>query len=253
MKNNNWQNKVIYTLLALLLLITWEYFGSNNNIVRLLVSSPSNVVNYFSENHTDLLQATGITLLESVLGLIIATVFSFGVMIICFYIPRLLSFVMPIMISSQVIPLIVLAPFFILLLGIGLSSKVAMAALISFFPIFVNFGTGVKAIPTEINEFAYINKTSTWRKIKNIYFPLSLPNIFAGLKIAATLSVIGAIVAEFTGAQIGLGKNLFLSAKRLEPELMMTSLLLSTLLGALMFGTIIILEKIYTKWIGQKK
>ena len=241
------KNRYIYIVIIIVVIIAWEYFGQSSNTVRLLLSSPSNVVNYFSEEYASLLAATGTTLLESVLGLLIATSFSFGIMIVCFYIPKFLNFIMPVMIGSQVVPLIVLAPFFILLLGIGLSSKVAMAALISFFPVFVNFGTGVKAIPKEIIEFAHINQTSTWRKIKNIYFPLSLPSIFAGLKIAATLAVIGAIVAEFTGAKIGLGKNLFLAAKRLEPELMMTSLLLSTLLGALMFGTIILIEKFY-KW-----
>jgi NitT/TauT family transport system permease protein len=244
------KNRLIYIVLIICLLLLWQYFGQSNNTVRLLISSPSNIIDYFGTEGSSLLKATGVTLLEAVLGLLIATGFSFLIMIICFYFPKFLNFIMPIMIGSQVIPLIVLAPFFILLLGIGLSSKVAMAALISFFPIFVNFGTGVNAIPTEINEFAQMNRTSTWRKIKHIYFPLALPNIFAGLKIAATLSVIGAIVAEFTGAKIGLGKNLFLSAKRLEPELMMTSLLLSTLLGAMMFGVIIILEKTIVK---QKK
>jgi NitT/TauT family transport system permease protein len=247
------KNRYIYNVIIVVVVIAWEYFGQASNTVRLLLSSPSHVVHYFSEEYASLLAATATTLLESVLGLLIATSFSFGIMIICFYKPKFLNFIMPVMIGSQVVPLIVLAPFFIILLGIGLSSKVAMAALISFFPVFVNFGTGVKAIPKEITEFAHINKTSTWRKIKNIYFPLSLPSIFAGLKIAATLAVIGAIVAEFTGAKIGLGKNLFLSAKRLEPELMMTSLLLSTFLGALMFGLILIIEKRNIKWIGKKK
>lgn len=242
------KNKIAYTALFFGVIAAWQYFGETSNVVRLLISSPSRVIAYFMAEYPLLLQATGITLLESVMGLLIATTFSFGVMVICFYIPKFLDFIMPIMISSQVIPLIVLAPFFIILMGIGLSSKIAMAALISFFPIFVNFGTGVKSIPNELLEFAYINKTATWKRIKHIYFPLALPNIFAGLKIAATLAVIGAIVAEFTGAKNGLGKNLFLSSKRLEPELMMTSLLLSTLLGAFMFGIIILLEKIQIKW-----
>lgn len=247
------KNKISYIVLFIIIIITWQYYGSTSNTVRLLISSPSNILDYISVEFNSLMQATGVTLLEAFLGLIIATLFSFGVMIVCFYFPKFLSFIMPVMVGSQVVPLIVLAPFFILLLGIGISSKIAMAALISFFPIFVNFGAGVKAIPTEILEFSYINKTSVWRKVKYIYFPLALPNIFAGLKVSATLAVIGAIVAEFTGAKIGLGKNLFLSAKRLEPELMMSSLLLSTFLGAMMFGIILILEKVNTKWIGQKK
>ncbi len=244
------KNKILYILLSVVLLAAWQYFGSTNQTVRLLLSSPSLVADYFGQNHTALLQATQITLIEAVAGLLIATVFSFGVMILCFYFPKLMDFVLPIMITSQVIPLIVLAPFFIILLGIGLGSKIAMAALMCFFPIFVNFAQGYKAISQNIHELMHIYNADTWTRIKQVYFPLAMPSIMAGLKISATLAVIGAIVAEFNGAEIGLGKNLFLAAKRLEPDLMMCSLLLSTLLGVVFFGTIYFIEKRVCKWIN---
>jgi NitT/TauT family transport system permease protein len=206
------------------------------------------VVGYFSENYSALLQATQTTFIEAFVGLLIATVFSFGVMILCFYFPKLMDFVLPIMITSQVVPLIVLAPFFIILMGIGLSSKIAMAALMCFFPIFVNFAQGYKAISQNIHELLHIYNAGAWMRIRRIYFPLAMPSIIAGLKISATLAVIGAIVAEFNGAELGLGKNLFLAAKRLEPDLMMSSLLLSTFLGVLFFGVIYSIEKKFINW-----
>lgn len=247
-KTRKMKNKILYILLSILLLVAWQYFGSTSQTARLLLSSPSLVVNYFGENSASLLQATQTTLIEAVAGLLIATVFSFGVMILCFYKPKLMDFVLPIMITSQVIPLIVLAPFFIILMGIGLGSKIAMAALMCFFPIFVNFAQGYKAISQNIHELMHIYNAGTWTRIRNVYFPLAMPSIMAGLKISATLAVIGAIVAEFTGAEIGLGKNLFLAAKRLEPDLMMSSLLLSTLLGVLFFSTIYFIEKRIINW-----
>ncbi|MCZ2392972.1 MAG: ABC transporter permease [Chitinophagales bacterium] len=230
-------------MLSITLLAAWEYFGSSSQTARLLLSSPSLIVKYFGENTAILMQATQVTLIEAAAGLLIATAFSFGVMILCFYFPKLMDFVLPIMITSQVIPLIVLAPFFIILMGIGLESKIAMAALMCFFPIFVNFAQGYKAISQNIHELMHIYNADTRTRIRQVYFPLSMPSIMAGLKISATLAVIGAIVAEFNGAEMGLGKNLFLAAKRLEPDLMMTSLLLSTLMGVLFFGTIYLLEK----------
>lgn len=242
------KNKILYILLSILLLAGWQYFGSTSQTARLLLSSPSLVASYFGENYTSLLQATQTTLIEAVAGLLIAAVFSFGVMVLCFYFPKLMDFVLPIMVTSQVIPLIVLAPFFIILLGIGLSSKIAMAALMCFFPIFVNFAQGYKAISQNIHELMYIYNADTWTRIKQVYFPLAMPSIMAGLKISATLAVIGAIVAEFNGAEVGLGKNLFLAAKRLEPELMMSSLLLSTLLGGLVFTFINLIEYKFGKW-----
>jgi NitT/TauT family transport system permease protein len=242
------KNKVLYILLSLLLLAAWQYFGSTSQTARLLLSSPSLVAEYFGENHIALLQATQTTLIEAVAGLLIAVIFSFGVMILCFYFPKLMDFVLPIMITSQVIPLIVLAPFFIILFGIGLSSKIAMAALMCFFPIFVNFAQGYKAISQNIHELMYIYNADTWTRIRQVYFPLSMPSIMAGLKISATLAVIGAIVAEFNGAEVGLGKNLFLAAKRLEPDLMISSLLLSTVSGFLFFGIIYLIEKRTCIW-----
>jgi NitT/TauT family transport system permease protein len=241
-KAEKMKNKIIYILLAVLLVVAWEYFGDNNQTVRLLISSPSLVIDYFVENYASLLDATKTTMIEAVAGLLIAVAFSFGMMILCFYFPKLMDFVLPIMVMSQVIPLIVLAPFFIILLGIGLGSKIAMAALMCFFPIFVNFAQGYKAIGANIHELMYIYNAGTRTRIWNVYFPLSLPSIMAGLKVSATLTVIGAIVAEFTGAEIGLGRNLYISALRLEPEMMMTSLLLSALLGVVFFGLIKIIE-----------
>jgi len=235
-------------LFSVVLLAAWEYFGSTNQTVRLLLSSPSLVVSYFAENYTALVQAMKTTLIEAVAGLLIAVIFSFGTMILCFRFPKLMDFVLPIMVTSQVIPLIVLAPFFIMLFGIGLGSKIAMAALMCFFPIFVNFAQGYKAISQNIHELMHIYNAGTRTRIRQVYFPLSMPSIIAGLKISVTLAVIGAIVAEFTGAENGLGKNLFLSAIRLEPDLMMSSLILSAFLGALLFGIIIIIEKRLTRW-----
>lgn len=239
---------IIYFLLLILLLACWEYSSHNFDQVRLLISSPSGVIQFFEQNSSDLLQATYITFLEALIGFLIAMVFSGITMVICLYFPSLMNYVLPIMVVSQIIPLITLAPLFIILFGLGVESKIMMASLMCYFPIFVNFSNGVKLIPKNIEELMFINNASVWQKILYMYFPLALPQIFSGLKIASTLSVIGSIVGEFNGTEIGLGKNLFLAAKRLEPELMMSSLLLSSLLGGVFYIIIVLIEKKIGKW-----
>lgn len=214
----------------------------------MLISSPSFCLDYFEENSRALWQATYTTLYESFLGLIIAVFFAFLLMILCFLFDGLYKFILPIILSSQVIPLITLAPFFIIWLGIGVESKIALVAIISFYPIFLNFSTGYNSIPTTIFELMEIYKAKNKFRILKVYFPLSLQNIFTGLKISATLSVIGAIVAEFTGAKVGIGKNLLLTSIRIEPELMMISIFLSALIGGTLFGVIYGLERILGKW-----
>ena len=152
------------------------------------------------------------------------------------------------MITSQVIPIIVLAPFFIILFGIGLTSKIIMAAVISFFAIFISFTQGYKAISRNIHELMTVYNAPLSFRIKEVYFPLAMPSIMSGLKVSATLAVIGAIVAEFTGARYGIGKNLFVSAIRLEPDMMMTSLILAALLGLALYGIINYIDKKYGFW-----
>lgn len=240
---------ILYTLFSVLLLATWQYAGSHSQTVRLLVSSPTLVAGYVADNARDLFTATHTTLIEAAAGLSIAVAFSFAIMIACLYRPKLMDFIMPLMVTSQVIPLIVLAPFFIILLGVGLSSKIAMAALICFFPIFVNFAHGYKSISSNIHDLMHIYDARLGFRIKHVYLPLSMSSIMAGIKVSATLAVIGAIVAEFSGAEVGLGKNLFVSALRLEPELMMASLFLSASIGGLLFGVIKLAEKKLVYWV----
>lgn len=242
---------LIYAGLIIVILVAWES-SAVNNTVRLLISSPSLILSYFTDNYQSLLAATGATLYESFMGLLLAIGISFGIMIICFYIPKLMEFVLPIMITSQVIPLITLAPLFILVFGIGYTSKIMMAALICFFPIFINFANGARLINKNIHELMYIYNASKTQMIFRVYFPLSMPQIISGLKVAATLSVIGSIVAEFNGTELGLGKNLFLAAKRLEPELMMSSLVMSALLGAFLYTSIYVIEVSFGKWYLKK-
>jgi ABC-type nitrate/sulfonate/bicarbonate transport system permease component len=238
----------LYSACTFITLLLWEYFGRSSNSARLLISYPSLILSYFVD-HIELLgKATLITLVESSVGLLLAMVFTFLIMLGCFYFPPVLRFLLPAMVTSQVIPLITLAPLLIMIFGIGIKAKIVMAALMCFFPLFINFLSGYISIPRTTNDLLYLYAASTWFKIIRVNIPLALPSIFAGLKISATLSVIGSIVAEFNGADYGLGKNLYLAAKRLEPELMMTSILLTSLLGGIMYGTMWLLERKFGKW-----
>lgn len=239
---------LIYFILIIIVILVWEYFASTDNNVRLFISSPSLIVEYFVQNRADLTEAFFATFLSAFLGLSFAVVLSFSLMFLCFHFPKFLNFIMPPMIVSQVVPVIVLAPFFIIFFGIGITSKIVMAAVISFFPIFINFYQGYKSIPKNIKELFKIYRTPKDFLIDNIYLPLSTPSLIAGLKISSTLAVLGAIVAEFTGSKVGIGKNLFISSIRLQPDLMMTSLILAGLIGFIMYSIVLLVEKRYGYW-----
>ena len=235
-------NIILLVVLAGLLLLIWE-FAARGTDAELFISFPSKIVAFLVKNISFLLQSTAVTLVESLIGLIIATLFSFALM----------DIVLPLSVTSQVIPLITLAPLFALIFDIGLTAKIMMAALLCFFPIFINFANGVNLIPKSITELMQIYNISTTQKIIKFYFPLSLPSIMQGLKVSSTLAVIGAIMAEFCGAKIGLGKNLYLATKRLNPELIMSSIVLSAVLGGLLYVLVVLIENKLGYWYKQNK
>ena len=154
-------SKYLYALLVCTLIIgLWQYLASGSAGVRLLLSKPSLIVANFENNTSDLLKATWVTFTEAFWGLVIAAAVSFGLMIICFYSPGLMRVVLSVVLASQVIPLITLAPLFILLFGLGITAKVMMAALICFFPVFLNFAAGVKQIGSNVHEMLFIYNAS---------------------------------------------------------------------------------------------
>lgn len=238
----------IYVVLICVLVMAWEISGRNSSTVKLLISTPSESLYYFADSVNHLLLATWITFIEAFLGLSIAAFFSFFVMVIGLCNKNFLDTIMPVMIISQVIPVITLAPLIILIFGIGIEAKVIVSALMCFFPILINFNNGIRSIPEEIFYLLKVYNASTKFKIRYVYFPLSMPNIMTGLKVSSLLSVIGAIVGEFNGADVGLGKNLYLAAKKLEPELMINSLFLSAIIGFLLYGAIVWIEHVFGKW-----
>jgi NitT/TauT family transport system permease protein len=241
--------KKISLLLSLIVfLIVWEISASYSQNLKFFISSPSASFEYASTNFQNLINSTLVTSIEAISGFCLAIYFSFLIMFFCLLYPQILKIILPIFVTSQILPIITLAPFFILLFGMGLMSKIAMVVLMCFFPIFINFSAGVNSISQNTKELLYVYNTGKMFMIFKVIIPLSTPYIFSGLKIGTTMAIMGAIVAEFLGAKDGLGKNLYLAPKYSQPELMICSVILITLLGWLLFKSVELTEKKFGKW-----
>lgn len=243
----------LWTGCILLLLFIWERGASVNPDIRYFVSSPSASFSFAVSHYVALRDATFITGLEAVLGFIVAILISGLIMLVCLYWPAIFRIVLPIFVISQILPMITLAPLFIVLFGMALISKIAMVALMSFFPIFINFASGIESVSRQIIELLYIYDTRPTFKIFKILLPLSLPHGFAGLKVGTTMAMMGAIVAEFMGANDGLGKNLYLAPKSSQAELMICSIALVMILGFLFYSLIALIERYVCGWYIQKE
>jgi|WetSurSiteA1Bulk_404760.scaffolds.fasta_scaffold00149_5 ABC-type nitrate/sulfonate/bicarbonate transport system permease component len=235
-------------LSVILFILIWEIWAFYSKNLRFFVSSPSASFEYGITHFQNIIYSTLITSIEALSGFFLAIIFSFLIMLFCLLYPNFLKIILPIFITSQILPIITLAPFFIILFGMGLMSKIAMVVLMCFFPIFINFSTGVNSISQNTQELLYVYNAGKLFRIFKIIIPLSMPYLFSGLKVGTTMAIMGAIVSEFVGAKDGLGKNLYLAPKNSQPELMICSVILITLLGWLLFKSVDLTEKKFGNW-----
>jgi NitT/TauT family transport system permease protein len=242
----------VWGVVGLLALFAWEVIG-HTTTGRLLVSRPALLVEYAGNNGDQILRSAAYTAAEATLGLGIAIIFSLAFGLICIYAPRVASTAHPILVGSQTIPFICIAPLVILSFGPGVSGKVFLSFLMCFFPLVTNIVTGVRRVPRAHLELLTMMNAPRSFVIRNVYLVFGLPFIFAGLRVAAPFCVVGAIVAEFNGAEWGLGKDMFIAAKRLEPELMMLGLTCAILLSAALYGFVLIIESTSGIWYREGK
>jgi NitT/TauT family transport system permease protein len=150
----------------------------------------------------------------------------------------------------QTVPIVAIAPLLTIWFGFGLSPKIVIAAIICFFPMLVNSTRGLRAISPQALELMRILSASRRDIFLRLRLPSSLPYVFSGLKVASTLSVIGAIVAEFTGADRGIGYLVVAASYRIDTRLMFAGIALSSAAGILFFNFISGLERLLLRWPG---
>jgi NitT/TauT family transport system permease protein len=156
--------------------------------------------------------------------------------------------VLPLIVSFEVIPKIALAPLFLIWLGFGMSPKIAIAALISFFPILIATVKGIRSVETEMVQWMSTMGAPRWKIFYKLTFPSALPYIFAGMKIAITAAVVGAIVGEFVGSDAGLGYLILRDSSFLDTTGMFSALLVVTAVGIVSFGLVSRVERRMLSW-----
>ncbi len=231
-------------LLSLFLLALWDVAIILTQISPLTLPRPWDVAAVSVSKASMLLRHSLVTGLEVVLGFAIATVVGtvLGVVISS---SRLLgNAIYPILVGTQVMPKIAIAPLLIIWFGYGISSKLVLTALIAFFPIVINTIVGLNMTRQQDIYLFRSMGANQWQTFWKLRLPNALPVFFGGLKVAATLSVIGAVVGEFTGAETGLGYVLMVQVGHLETATAFASVLYLTLLGLLVFLVVAILERL---------
>jgi NitT/TauT family transport system permease protein len=154
----------------------------------------------------------------------------------------------PLLVGSQAIPKLALAPLFVVWFGFGLLPKVLMTFLIAVFPIVVSTVQGIASVETELEFLARSMGLGQYRTFRMIRLYRALPSIFAGLKVAITLAVVGAVVGEFVGSDRGLGTLLLRAIGVVNTPLLFAALIVLTILAVILFALIELLERLAIPW-----
>jgi len=154
----------------------------------------------------------------------------------------------PLLVASQSIPKVAVAPILLVWFGTGIKSKLAMAFVIAFFPVVVDTATGLRSTSPELIELARSLQCTRLQTFFKIQLPSALPSIFSGAKIAVTLSVIGAVIGEFIGSNEGLGNLLLTANSQLNSPLVWASLTVLSVLGVILYGFVVVAERLLMPW-----
>lgn len=230
------------------IVILWEIFVRALQIPKVVLPAPSNLLTVFATRASYLLTQAQVTVYETVAGFITAVVLGIAFAILVVQSKLLERTLYPLLVASQVIPKSALAPIFLLWLGYGISSKILIAFLIAFFPITVNAILGMRDTDPDLINFAKSLKVGKWRILSKVRLPNSLPHVFSGLKVAICFALVGAVIGEFIGGDKGLGFVIIYGTYILDIPLLFAALIFLTVIGLILFGVVLALERLLLPW-----
>ncbi len=154
----------------------------------------------------------------------------------------------PYIVASQSVPIVAIAPLFIIWFGPGITSKVIICSLIVFFPILINTIIGIRSVPEDLYDLMRSLQANRWQIFSLLEFPAALPVLFGGLRIGATLSVIGAVVGEFVGADRGLGFMINVGRGQYDTAKVFVAIFSLVFMALFLYGAILFIEQRLLKW-----
>jgi ABC-type nitrate/sulfonate/bicarbonate transport system permease component len=235
-------------LLLLCAIAAWQGVASLDRVDDLTLASPVETVDALRDDASLLFDNARVTLIEVLLGLGIAVAAGAGGAIAMHLVRPLRDAAYPLLVASQAIPIVVLAPLFVLAFDYGIGPKLAIVALICFFPITVNLLDGLRSVEPELLKLMRSLGATRLSTLRRVELPAALPYLFSGLRVAATVSVIGAVFGEWAGADEGLGRLVLLGNNQLQTPRVYAGVVILTLMAVALFAAVSLAERIAVPW-----
>ena len=230
------------------LLIGWELLALAEIVNPLLLPAPTDVARTLWEDRSLLAPDLATTTWEVLAGLLAAIAGGVAIALAMHLSPVARRALRPLVIGSQAVPVPVIAPLLILVLGFGLAPKVLLVALVCFFPVAINLYDGLRRVDPDAHKLLRSFDASRWQTFRLLEAPAALPATFTGLKVAAAVSVIGAVFAEWAGSDSGLGHALLTANGQLETARAFAATFLLFALAVALYGVFALLERRVVTW-----
>ncbi|MBP2231175.1 NitT/TauT family transport system permease protein [Azospirillum agricola] len=248
--NSDWLRPI---LLIVLMLILWDLAVRIFGVPAYLVPKPGDVVLAMIQDWDRLLAESVPTMTATLGGFALSVLFGIPIAMLIAGSRTVEAYIYPLLVFSQSIPKVAIAPLFVVWFGFGLMPKVIAAFLLGFFPVVVSAVQGFKSVDGEMMDLARSMKASRLQTFQMVRLPHALPAIFAGLKVSITLAVVGAVVGEFVGSNSGIGFVLQRSIGNFELPLMFAALTVLALMGVVLFWVIDVLERVAIPWHASQR
>lgn len=228
----NWGTALIITMLGLVL---WEVCVRVFSVQEWLLPPVSQILRELIADPPLFISNGWVTLREILVGFIVSTSFGFVMATGMFWSRLMERSVYPFLIASQTVPVFALAPLLIIWTGTGMTPKVVIVVLFTFFPITIGLMTGLRSVDADMIDMFRTLGATKWQMFVKLHLPSALPYLFAGLKVAAVVSVIGAVIGEWIGASEGLGWLIKTSGSRYQTDKVFAAIFTLSVMASMMF------------------
>jgi NitT/TauT family transport system permease protein len=229
-------------------LVAWEVLCRLFNVPSFILPTPSAIFIEAVTRYPLYLYHSWVTFYEMVVGFLLAALVGVFLAVVIVYSRIVRNMIYPQIVVLQIVPKVAIAPLLLIWAGYGMTSKILLALLISFFPIVVNMVTGLMAIEAELLELCRILHSGRWQEFYKVRLPNALPYLFSSLKVASTLAVIGAVIGEFVGGNEGLGHLIIIANTELRTSMSFVALFALSILGFVLYGLVVLAERVFMPW-----
>jgi len=245
MTATTWRKLAIATTVHILFVAIWWLAVVLGDVPEYILPTPWLALKTLGEPNFNWVMHFTATTQEIFGGYILATVVGVAFAVLFTWSPRLDVALMPLLVTLNMIPKVAMAPLFIVWLRFGIQTNIVITFTICFFPILLNTARGLREVEPDLLDLVRALNGSRWQIFTKIQLPGALPYVFSGMKVATVLAVAGAIVGEFIQSDRGLGWFMLVTQEALNTDAMVMALLLVTLIGVVLYGAVILLERIF--------